>query len=234
MSDQPSTKSAASGKSDNPLASVLNVVPAVYYDLIARICPGLAFWLSLAIGSEVASGRTVSLSSLPSLVPGNLFVLVVLSYLSGIVLTGFSILWDYSSLAIFSRSKKTVMPSLGLVEGKSLPIQWQCIADKMEAIAKVSDDAGRIVAKALAEVALCQNLLTGLFALVAIGAASKGTLFFDPSSYWWQLGLLALVFFVAATFRQAMFLGRVHSLYQMHAEHSGLTLRSSGPPSAAA
>ncbi|WP_263863803.1 hypothetical protein [Pseudomonas umsongensis] len=30
------------------LSSLLNFIPRAYYDLIARVCPGMAFWVTLS------------------------------------------------------------------------------------------------------------------------------------------------------------------------------------------
>ena len=82
----------------------------------------------------------------------------------------------------------------------------------------LEDVSGRVVAKALAEVALCQNLLTGLLALAFISWLSEGQIFFLPREHFLELSSLALLFLIAMLFRQAMFLGRVQVLYQMHVD----------------
>lgn len=199
----------ASKKAGDGLDAVLGVIPAIYYDLIARICPGIAFWLGLSINES----RAFSLSGASSMVPDNVLLLVVLSYLSGIVLTGFAIFWDYATLGLFLALGTRFSGSLGLTSAGGLPTQWMDIARKMDEIAKKNDEAGRTVTKSLAEVALCENLLTGLIALILIRLCLGSGFFVDLSKHGLPLLLLGLTFFTAIVFRQAMFLGRVRALH---------------------
>ena len=193
------------------LSSLMNVIPSVYYDLIARICPGMAFWVALSFISPVFR----KLADLGTFSAASLFVLVVLSYLSGIVFTGFSIVWDAFSLKLFSLSKG-MMEALGLKAKTKLREQWVIIADKMEAVAKESEDSGRTVTKALAEVALCQNLVTGLITLAVIGFYSGGKHFYSPLEHVVPYVLTLFAVLASMLFRQAMFLGRVQAFYRMY------------------
>lgn len=213
MATEPTNKGTAEMHGAASFSSLLNVIPTVYYDLIARICPGMAFWVALSFVSPVFG----KLSDLGSLSAANLFILIVLSYLSGIVFTGFSIVWDAFSLIVFSFSQG-MQQLLGLNGSKGLASQWQRIAQKMEALAKKSEDPGRIVTKALAEVALCQNLLTGLVVLSIIGFISAGRHFYLPSEFIFPYVLIGISLLVSMLFRQAMFLGRVQALYTMYVD----------------
>ncbi len=216
MATKPTAKSAAEKPGEGSFSSLLNVIPSVYYDLIARICPGMAFWVALSFVSPVFG----KLADLGSLSAANLFILIVLSYLSGIVFTGFCIVWDGLSLWLFSGSP-ALMRMLGLKPKAGLAFQFQQIAEQMEAVAKRSEDPGRIVTKALAEVSLCQNLLTGLFVLAALGGLSSGLHFFHPFDYILPYTLVGVALLVSMLFRQAMFLGRVQALYQMYVHSEG-------------
>jgi hypothetical protein len=203
-------------KEDDPNSkstkSLADIVPSVYYDLIARICPGAGFWITLSIGSS----EVRKVYDLEKAVGASLVLFILISYLAGIVLSGFCLVWDALSYKLLSALKSLHDP-LGLTK-TGITKQWQVVAEKMESVAKVSQDPGRIVTKALAEVALCQNLLSGLFVLLAIGACSDGKHFFDPRAYWLTYSIVAIVLFISMLFRQAMFLGRAHAIYQMYVE----------------
>lgn len=203
-------------RGEGSFSSLMNVVPNVYYDLIARICPGMAFWIALSFVSPVFG----KLADLGTLSAANLFVLIALSYLSGIVFTGFSVIWDAVSLEVFSINKG-MMELLGLKAKTGLREQWVVVAERMEAVAKASEDPGRTVTKALAEVALCQNLLTGLITLAVLGLYSAGKHFHSPLEYPIPYVLTAASLLVSMLFRQAMFLGRVHAIYRMYVSAAG-------------
>jgi hypothetical protein len=191
--------------------SLADIVPTVYYDLIARVCPGAAFWITISLVSPDVQ-RVFSIEKLSGI---SFVLLIVISYLAGIVLSGFCLVWDATSYKILSTPLRLRMP-LGLDEAYGLPKQWELIAQKMEAVNKASADPGRIVTKALAEVTLCQNLLTGLVVLGAIGYISDGKHYFAPQHY---PGIYAVVFFaflVSMLFRQTMFLGRTQALYKLY------------------
>lgn len=211
MTDKDAKKASEGG-----LSSMLNVVPTIYYDLIARICPGLAFWLAIALsGSSLGA-----LGKLETLAKEHFVVMLVLSYLAGIVLTGASVIWDAITFALFLRIPALRGP-LGLERQCSFVEAWHEVAQKMESVAKKSEAAGGIVTKALAEVTLCENLLTALLVLSCLGWLSSGRLFFDPAA---TLGYLLGAFFslfIAMAFRQLMFLGRVEALYVMYQAGDG-------------
>ncbi|MEF7615339.1 hypothetical protein V4F39_15580 [Aquincola sp. MAHUQ-54] len=206
---------AAAAKDDagkpKPAPSLADIVPTVYYDLIARVCPGAAFWITLSLVSPEVQ-RVFSVEKIGGT---SLVLLILLSYLAGIVLSGFCLVWDAISYRLLSAPGWLSSP-LGLRSSHGLARQWQLVAQKMEAIAKASHDPGRIVTKALAEVTLCQNLLTGLVVLGAIGLYSSGRHFFSPATYPGTFGVVFVAFLVSMLFRQAMFLGRTEALYEMH------------------
>jgi len=143
---------------------------------------------------------------------------IVLSYAVGMVATGFGILWDWLTARLLSLPKD-VRKAIGLRRNEPIAVQWREVAEKMEAISKKDVEAGRAVAKALAEVSLCENLLTCLIAAILIGWASDGALFVDVLEGWhaiYMLASLLLALFLAVLFRQAMFLGRVQAIYVMY------------------
>ena len=207
---------SAKGKAEGGLASMMNFVPSAYYDLIARVCPGMAFWVALSYKTPVLSGPDQT-AALEGLSGPMIFLLVILSYVSGIVLTGFSLVWDWLSLRIFMLNSKTKV-HLGLNVGieESFTDKWKRISNHIDDVIKVDDGAGRVLVKAMAEVTLCQNLLSGLGVLGFIGWLSEGARFFNPVTYHDFYWPIALALFLSMMFRQAMFLGRVKDLHRLY------------------
>lgn len=199
-------------KPDSGIAAVLNVIPSVYYDLIARIAPGAAFWIALGI----KAGQPLNLQTISAVTPQDAVILVFLGYLTGMVLTGIALPWDYACLAIFRRLPETARSGLGLEKNHTLLEQWGDVAERMDRLDRVCPEAGRTVAKALAEVTLCQNLLSGLLVLACIGFISDGALFARPAGHLLPLGLVLAMLFAAMVFREAMFLGRVQTLHGIY------------------
>lgn len=85
------------GKSEggSGLTSILNLIPSVYYDLIARICPGMAFWIVLAFKYPHEQLQP------PDILGGALlFVLIILSYVP-------SPAWRFTTWAAPSRRSRS-------------------------------------------------------------------------------------------------------------------------------
>jgi hypothetical protein len=210
-------------KSNSGFSSLMNFVPSAYYDLIARVCPGMAFWIAISfkmpflMGHQPAAPGHMPAMALSDISGPMLFVLVVLSYVSGIVLTGFSIVWDWISLLCLSPSA-TMREHLGLTAPKGTPFssRWKLVSSQIDAVVKRDDGAGRVLIKAMAEVTLCQNLLSGLFVLACIGYYSDGQSFFSPLLFSQFYVPIALALFLSMVFRQAMFLGRVNDLHRLY------------------
>ena len=193
------------------LSSLLNFIPSAYYDLIARVCPGMAFWVALSykMGFMITPGKP------PGLVSGaDLFILILLSYVSGIVLTGFCVIWDAISIFIFQR--EPFGPALNLTNAATFTQRWKQISVSIDQVSQANDTAGRILVKAMAEVTLCQNLLTGLIVLAFIGSFSGGDKFYAFQPYCLYYLTIGGSLFFAMLFRQAMFLGRVMDLHRLY------------------
>jgi hypothetical protein len=206
-----SNGSIASPAAAAPAASqgLYSVVPTLYYDLIARISPGVALLLFFYL---YCFGSTPDMKHFPATVA--LFVMVVLGYLVGIILTGFCIVWDTLTFLVLGSIGKLRAP-LGL-EKPTLIEQWETVSHRMESIADRSASGGQIVTKALAEVALCENLLTGAVCLGLLGQFTRAEMFYDVTSHLVEYSLVILALLVSLLFRQAMFLGRVESLHRLH------------------
>jgi hypothetical protein len=198
---------------DKSLSGLAGFVPTAYYDLIARVCPGVAFWVALSFKSPLFGnfGATKDLSGT------SLFILLLLAYLSGIVLTGFSWIWDRLCFYLLTRDK-VLSEHLGLPHRKksSFAAQWTLIGRNIDEVAKASPEAGKTLVKGLAEVTLCENLLTGLIVLAILGFASSGKWFYSPTDYPWQFAAAAVALFLSVAFREMMFVGRVKLAHELH------------------
>ncbi|QFG31794.1 hypothetical protein F6476_22770 [Pseudomonas umsongensis] len=137
----------------------------------------------------------------------DLFILILLSYVTGIVLTGFCVFWDAASIFILERAP--FCTTLNLASAATCTQRWNQVSVSIDQVSITNDTVGRILVKAMAEVPLCQNLVTGLIVLACIGSFSGGTKFyaFQPYYHYYLLSFCSL--FCAMLFRQAMFLGRV-------------------------
>jgi hypothetical protein len=191
--------------------SIADIIPSVYYDVIARICPGAGFWITISLVSQDVQ----QVFKVDKVTGTSLFILVLISYLAGIVLSGFCIIWDLISFKLLAATTWLSDP-LRLDKKIGLIKQWQIVAQRMETVAKVSQDPSRIVTKALAEVTLCENLITGLIVLGAIGFTSRGKHFYDPRDEWLTYLIVGVAFVMSMLFRQAMLLGRTHAIYEMY------------------
>jgi hypothetical protein len=197
-------------------SSLLNFIPSAYYDLIARVCPGMAFWVTLSYKMDFL----VSFSSdkpQAAVSGADLFILILLSYVSGIVLTGFCVIWD--AISIFILEREPFRTALNLASAATFTQRWKQVSVSIDQVSQANDTAGRVLVKAMAEVTLCQNLLTGLIVLACIGSFSGGTQFYAFQPYYHYYLPIGCSLFCAMLFRQAMFLGRVmdlHALYSVH------------------
>lgn len=198
------------------VSSLLNFIPSAYYDLIARVCPGMAFWVALSYKLNIIISFSPAKQQ-ATLSGADLFILILLSYVSGIVLTGFCIFWDILSIFILEREPfRTV---LNLANSATFTQRWKQVSVNIDQVSKENDTAGRILVKAMAEVTLCQNLLSGLIVLVCIGTISGGDAFYAlqlEKNYCWYYLAIGFSLFVAMLFRQAMFLGRVMDLHAIY------------------
>lgn len=203
-------------------AGVVNVVPTIYYDLIARIIPGMGFLFVIAAAlpsAESAAHRSPLIEAVfevKKISTEHIFVLLVLSYLAGMVLTGASLVWDAFSFLIIRL--------LGL--GKNLGLsswdfkkEWASVAESMERTIRASESAGGIVTKALAELALCQNLLSGCLVLAALGSIGDADRL-APSFVQYRLAYCTIfaALLVSMLFRYLMFLGRLKILDKLYCD----------------
>lgn len=213
MADDP-----AQHKIGQELSSLLNFIPSAYYDLIARVCPGLAFWVALSYEMNFLISYSPDKSQ-ASISGGSLIILILLSYVSGIVMTGFCIIWD--AISIFILERAPFSPTLNLDSAATFAQRWKQISVNIDQVCKANDAAGRILVKAMAEVTLCQNLLTGLIVLACIGSFSGDQKFYEFQSYYQYYLAIGCSLFLAMLFRQAMFLGRVMDMHTIFVRQAG-------------
>nr|BFD41216.1 hypothetical protein FFPRI1PSEUD_27150 [Pseudomonas sp. FFPRI_1] len=219
MSNDKSANQSGKGESGGGLTSIMNVVPSVYYDLIARICPGMAFWIALSFKYPILPG--VEQQDVPSAITGALLImLVILSYVSGIVFSGFAVLWDLLSIAVLTCTRN-MTELLGLNSRQPLPFtrKWKIVSKNIDQVAKANEGAGKVLVKAMAEVTLCQNLLTGFVALAVLELSYKTPNFIPIPQYKTLYFCIAVALVTSMLFRQAMFLGRVKDLHELYVEH---------------
>jgi|SRR5579864_5342738 len=125
------------------------LVPSAYYDLIARVVPGLVTLAAMSAAEPGYASRMINASGLSG---AALVVAVgIASYAVGLLLTPFgSLLCEVPVLAIAK-----MLPPLARASSKQL---WADIA----IIERARPAASITLAKMAAEVALCQNLMAGL------------------------------------------------------------------------
>lgn len=212
-------KDGNAGKGSSDFSSLLGFIPSAYYDLIARVCPGMAFWLAIAYAGKLAVGPSNETlwQWMNSLSGAMLFILIAMSYMSGIVLTCTTLVWDLLSFFLLSRNKR-LRQHLDLIPpcGGGFMEIWKAVSIRIDKVEKADSDAGRVLGKAMAEVTLCQNLLSALFILALVGQITDRQWFLPLQGnvllYW----AAAVLLFLAMIFRQIMFLGRVKDLYDIH------------------
>jgi hypothetical protein len=173
------------------LSSVGKLIPSVFYDLIARICPGVAFLVGIFWHKRHTFEHPVSNAWV------GFFLLLGAGYLAGLVLTALSFVWG---------------PLIGLPIqfGLDIPVSEWSRNDK---IANVNPEAGATLAKMQAEATLAQNLLTA-FIILWFADGGKGTLCLGLVMRHRMIIVLALG--LTALFRTLAYLGRQQNLYEIY------------------
>jgi len=172
------------------LSSLGQLIPSVFYDLIARVCPGVAFLVALFWHKRHAIEHLVHNAWV------GFFLLLGAGYIAGLLLTTLSLLW-------------TVLIGLPIQCAFNIRInEWS----RNDEIAEVNPEAGTTLAKMQAEATLAQNLLTGFVVLWI--AVEKGALCLGPIKHYpWAI---FPVLGGSVVFRTAVYLGRQQKLYEMY------------------
>ena len=136
-------------EADDAIKKAAVVVPGIYYDLIARVCPGAAF-LALAMW-----GRPTAAAELERTTGFLLFLLLIGGgYIAGLLLTA------VSSVIFFF-----VFVPLSMVSRKTRFLHPHAFLTRLDEIDKKDDRAGATLTKMYAEMVLAQNLVTGYLLL---------------------------------------------------------------------
>jgi hypothetical protein len=177
-----------------PLPSLGNVIPSLYYDLIARVCSGVPFLVLLLWAQRQSFENLVSKSWI------GFFLLLGAGYLAGLLLTPLSFLWN-----VLIGLPTRIILGIPFAE---LRRQWS----RNDEIAAADKEAGTTLAKMEAEATLCQNLLSAFVVLII---ANEKKNFLVPA-----LGdhrcIIFLALLLAALFRTVVYLGRQKSFYEIY------------------
>lgn len=144
------------GEDEAPLDNVGEVVPSLYYDLIARVCAGVPFILLLV------KNQTEGLNPLTKAVgaSGTVLLVVLFGYLLGLLLTPLA--GSFAAPIQLLLKKK-----IGLGHFKSVDYLLE-ISRRTDAISVKDRAMGAVLGKMGAERILCQNLLLGSAILVSV------------------------------------------------------------------
>lgn len=137
-----------------PLKAIGEVIPSVYYDLIARVAAGVPFVL---LGACEANGIAHQWKDTVG-TTGLLLLMLVGSYLVGLLLSSFSGIFDLP-VRLFMR-KRLGLGQESLEDDSYTVVRWMndiCVEDK---------EAGATLVKMMAEKTLCQNLLAGFLIVI--------------------------------------------------------------------
>lgn len=204
-------------KASEVLGSLITAIPTVYYDLIARVVPGLVLWMLVVWPHERTT--TPTLSWIAATVPDNIFVLILVGYATGIFLSCVGNVWDFVFTALY-KALPSVRGPLGLDTG-SVIANWQSVMVRMDTVASTDEKIERTLTKALAETALLQNLLTGAILATTLHAITS----LNWSIIYWVGGTIVLL--IGTGFRQAFFFGRVKAAHCSHVANQAM--KAKGP-----
>ena len=198
-------------KAPEGLVSLLTLIPNAYYDLIARVAPGLVLIVAITMyqwHSEIFTKDGLSnLATTPVLV-----VALLLSYMIGMILTGIAFIWDFISFIILLELWNSSMTPKWWCLCSRFMQKWAAYSSDMDGVGKANEAAGATLAKMMAETSLCENLLSGLLVLGGVGTMSDGTAFYRPEKYIKEYATLAALLLVAVLYRQKLYVGRVKSM----------------------
>ena len=177
------------------LEGVSRSIPTLFYDTLARICPGAAFVFFIGL-----KDRT-SLSSASE----QLIVLVVGGYITGVLLTVISAAIFYGQLDL-----------LGRLSTRFKPLCPSQIWDQINAIDAHCERHAMLLVKIEAEMTLCHNLFVGFVILIGLQRAGyllNRSLLFDLSTpIAWILGG---TLFAAVVHRTGILSRRIHVLARL-------------------
>jgi hypothetical protein len=175
------------------LGGIGNLIPSLYYDLIARVCAGVPF-LGVLLWDYRGKFGSVTWSKLT--------LLLGAGYVLGLILTPLSAPWDLVQLLV-----RKVLKT---------PFDWKEGASGGDEVDKKDKAAGATIAKMQAEAVLCQNLFTAFLVLVIINTEHKLTLIACCTIFCRSLILLVLA--LCAFQRTIAYLAREKRLHRIYAK----------------
>ncbi len=179
-----------------PLEALGKILPSMYYDLIARVCPGVTFLTALLWEKRDLIGELTWVKLVLFLGGG---------YIAGLLLTPLSLPWGLVQYIV-----RLVL---------KMPIRdWQHGPSLFDAISAKDKEAGGTLVKMMAEAVLCQNLFGALVALVIINGANVMPV--ALINYCSRNGLVTMFLILAAACVQriAAYLVRENRLYKIHVQ----------------
>ena len=138
---------------DLDLKSAGEIVPSLYYDLIARVCAGVPFVLLLVYWKQKDLGGLISMFG----ASGAALLVVLFGYLAGLLATPLAGL--FAGPIQLALKRKLKLRDLGSME------YLLEISRRSDAITLKDRAMGAVLGKMGAEKILCQNLLLGAVAL---------------------------------------------------------------------
>lgn len=181
-----------------PLKSVGEVVPSLYYDLIARVCAGVPFVLLLVnYQAEKLKPLTSTMGA-----SGTVLLVVLFGYLLGLLLTPLA-----GSIA--GPIQLLLKKKLGLDRLRWMDYLLE-ISRRSDAIGVKDRGMGAVIGKMGAERILCQNLLLGSLTVVVLDMR-HGYQLGSPVLEWLIVALLAILVIQ----RNVAFLLRQSQLYSL-------------------
>lgn len=190
-----------------------SIIPCLYYDLIARVCAGvpllvLLLWQQREFFAPLGDSPPVAL-----------LLLLGAGYIVGLLLTPFSLVWNFPLLPFFNPWFGLPKASISINRSKTETPASESGTDLMSArndrVGAIDPAAGATLAKMQAEAILCKNLTTAFVLLVVVDLLGLADV---PAVHGASTQLRISVFIVlwfAALHRTAVYLGRQNLLYEI-------------------
>jgi hypothetical protein len=200
--------------------SVLTIIPEMFYDLLARVFPGMALVLAFSVYSADIQ------NSIPAVIPlsTNVFVLLVLSYLAGMILNAVSALLSLGVLPFSLWVSGKIQLDIGAAGTKDSFVKYAAVAAKrLDDISIWKVEAARVLIKMTAEVEICQSLAAGILVFFAFLNFLPP---FSPPGFAYPIkacvaGLVLFILLLAAScLRVVTYWARLNHLYEISQRQS--------------
>ncbi len=200
-----------------------SIIPSLYYDLIARVCAGvpllvLLLWQQRELFAPLGDSPSVAF-----------LLLLGAGYIAGLILTPFSLVWNFPLLPFFNAwfglPKASIFINRSKIEIPASESGIDLMSIRNDRVSAIDPAAGATLAKMQAEAVLCKNLTTAFLLLVVVdflGLANVAAV--HGASTQLRISVFILLWF-AALHRTAVYLGRQNLLYKI------VTMPTIQPPS---